>query len=633
MEPTSLQDFVSTLDPASLPRVLRVCSGVYFQSSIYEISGNECCLSTGDLIKVIKVHLEKVICQNPETGQTMELALNFQGPFIALAGPQSYRSLEELVTAATQNSKKLPVYFMSSCSIKVKAGTVPAGQVLMLEAVDTSSTARYARCVQVMGTEQEVLYLPLPQRGPFWECMPGTPQTLLQALQGSVSRDRLFSCPRLPWNPLVLLPQFEVQAIMHMRRTVVRIPSTLEIDVEDVTSSSQHVHFIKPLMLSEVLAQGGPFPLPVEILEVPQGPPIFLSPWLSSLQKGQRLCIYGPASPPWRVLASTKGRKLPRHFLLSGAYRGKLRRRPREFPTVYDILGAIQPGQPLRVVAMKDYEDESLENPEFPSLSMGDRLEVLESGEAYGAQDGATDVLVCQRLSEQAEEEEEEEHEQVLLPLYFPGPFVEEMNDSRRYSLAELTAQFPLPSEVKVVAKDAGHPADPLLSFLGLRLEEKIMEPFLVVSLDAEPGVCFEIPPRWLDLTVVVAEEQPAPPARPVPVASVEELTEAFYYHLRKLPTHQSHAPPPRPPKRGLSQKSQSKGTDEKSQDIQSQPLALLPKPKMDTWPKATKDRSDLYNQIPGSKKGLKPTKPKILDPDADEHDYEEITEQFQKTL
>ncbi|XP_012787108.1 protein THEMIS2 isoform X3 [Sorex araneus] len=437
MEPTSLQDFVSTLDPASLPRVLRVCSGVYFQSSIYEISGNECCLSTGDLIKVIKVHLEKVICQNPETGQTMELALNFQGPFIALAGPQSYRSLEELVTAATQNSKKLPVYFMSSCSIKVKAGTVPAGQVLMLEAVDTSSTARYARCVQVMGTEQEVLYLPLPQRGPFWECMPGTPQTLLQALQGS----------------------------------------------------------------------------------------------------------------------------------------------------------------------------------------------------AYGAQDGATDVLVCQRLSEQAEEEEEEEHEQVLLPLYFPGPFVEEMNDSRRYSLAELTAQFPLPSEVKVVAKDAGHPADPLLSFLGLRLEEKIMEPFLVVSLDAEPGVCFEIPPRWLDLTVVVAEEQPAPPARPVPVASVEELTEAFYYHLRKLPTHQSHAPPPRPPKRGLSQKSQSKGTDEKSQDIQSQPLALLPKPKMDTWPKATKDRSDLYNQIPGSKKGLKPTKPKILDPDADEHDYEEITEQFQKTL
>ena len=32
MEPVSLQDFVCALDPASLPRVLRVCSGVYFQS-------------------------------------------------------------------------------------------------------------------------------------------------------------------------------------------------------------------------------------------------------------------------------------------------------------------------------------------------------------------------------------------------------------------------------------------------------------------------------------------------------------------------------------------------------------------------------------------------------------------------
>ena len=31
MEPVSLQDFVCALDPASLPRVLRVCSGVYFQ--------------------------------------------------------------------------------------------------------------------------------------------------------------------------------------------------------------------------------------------------------------------------------------------------------------------------------------------------------------------------------------------------------------------------------------------------------------------------------------------------------------------------------------------------------------------------------------------------------------------------
>uniref|UniRef100_A0A8B9XBI1 Uncharacterized protein n=1 Tax=Bos mutus grunniens TaxID=30521 RepID=A0A8B9XBI1_BOSMU len=47
--------------------------------SIYEISGNECCLSTGDLIKVTHVRLQKVVCENPGTGQTTELAPNFQG--------------------------------------------------------------------------------------------------------------------------------------------------------------------------------------------------------------------------------------------------------------------------------------------------------------------------------------------------------------------------------------------------------------------------------------------------------------------------------------------------------------------------------------------------------------------------
>lgn len=47
--------------------------------SIYEISGNECCLSTGDLIKVTQVCLQKVICKNPATNETTELAPNFQG--------------------------------------------------------------------------------------------------------------------------------------------------------------------------------------------------------------------------------------------------------------------------------------------------------------------------------------------------------------------------------------------------------------------------------------------------------------------------------------------------------------------------------------------------------------------------
>lgn len=54
----------------------RVCVST---GSIYELFGNECCLSTGDLIKVTHVHLQKVVCEYPETGQTLELDPNFTG--------------------------------------------------------------------------------------------------------------------------------------------------------------------------------------------------------------------------------------------------------------------------------------------------------------------------------------------------------------------------------------------------------------------------------------------------------------------------------------------------------------------------------------------------------------------------
>ncbi|XP_059937435.1 protein THEMIS2 isoform X3 [Mesoplodon densirostris] len=442
MEPVSLQDFVCALDPASLPRVLRVCSGVYFQGSIYEISGNECCLSTGDLIKVTCVRLQKVVCENPGTGQTMELTPNFQGNFSPLTGPQSYGTLEELVSAATQSSKQLPICFMSTHRITTKARVVPQEQPLKLEAVEMHRGTCCARCVLGTGAQQVLLHLPLSQKGPFWELEPGPPRTLLQVLQ----------------DP------------------------------------------------------------------------------------------------------------------------------------------------------------------------------------ALGVQERDIDVLVCQRLSDQPGEEEceeEEDQEQILLPLYFSGGFVEELGDGRRYSLQDLIAQFSLPCEVKVVAKDASHPDDPLPSFLGLRLEEKIMEPFLVVSLDSNPEMCFEVPPRWLDLTVVEAEGQPSQPAGPLPVVPVEELTEAFYYRLRKSPAFEGQAPPPRPPKsKGLSgqkqQVSKAKGV-KSSEAFELQEPPLLPTPRRKTLREVTKDSCNLYSETPGHKKGLRPTKP--ITQDTDEHDYEEVLEQFPKTL
>ncbi|PNJ89625.1 protein THEMIS2 isoform X5 [Pongo pygmaeus] len=241
MEPVPLQDFVRALDPASLPRVLRVCSGVYFEGSIYEISGNECCLSTGDLIKVTQVRLQKVVCENPKTSQTMELAPNFQGYFTPLNTPQSYETLEELVSATTQSSKKLPTCFMSTHRIVTEGRVVTEDQLLMLEAVVMHLGIRCARCV--LGTEgqQVILHLPLSQKGPFWKWEPSAPRTLLQVLQDPALKDLVLTCPTLPWHSLILRPQYEIQAIMHIfsRLRIAATRSAAQTQGEDLARVHQ----------------------------------------------------------------------------------------------------------------------------------------------------------------------------------------------------------------------------------------------------------------------------------------------------------------------------------------------------------------------------------------------------------
>ncbi|XP_009702814.1 PREDICTED: protein THEMIS2, partial [Cariama cristata] len=187
MEPLSFQEYVCSLDPTTLPRILRICSGVYFQGSVYEISGNECCLSTGDLLKVMAVALQKVICEDTETGQTTELPPTFK----ACPSP-------EAVPNERGKHRGLTLH-------------------------------------QVLGK---------------WG---GRPQPLL--------------CPSIGPHTLLLHPVYEVHAAMHLRRDVVKIPSTLEVDVEDVTKEAQDARFSRPLLLSEVLGMEEMLPAQAEILE------------------------------------------------------------------------------------------------------------------------------------------------------------------------------------------------------------------------------------------------------------------------------------------------------------------------------------------------------------------------------
>lgn len=137
------------------------------------------------------------------------------GLFSPITSPQSYGTLEELVSAATQHSRKLPICFMSTHRITTEARMVTEAQPLKLEAVEMHHGTYYARCVLGTGVQQAFLRLPLSQKGCFWELKLGDPQTLLQVLQDPALRDGPLTCPVLPWHFLTLRPEYEVEAIMH----------------------------------------------------------------------------------------------------------------------------------------------------------------------------------------------------------------------------------------------------------------------------------------------------------------------------------------------------------------------------------------------------------------------------------
>lgn len=104
---------------------------------------------------------------------------------------------------------------MSTHKITTETRVVPRDQPLLLKDVEEYHRTYRARCVLDTGTQHFTLYLPLSQGGPFWEWEPGAPRPLLQALQDPALSDRLFTCPTLPWQSLLLRPQYEIQAIMH----------------------------------------------------------------------------------------------------------------------------------------------------------------------------------------------------------------------------------------------------------------------------------------------------------------------------------------------------------------------------------------------------------------------------------
>ncbi|XP_042294879.1 protein THEMIS2 isoform X2 [Sceloporus undulatus] len=554
----SFQRYICNLDLNSLPRVVKIYSGVYFQGSVYELSGSECCLSTGDLMKIVDIQLQHVNCKSVEHGHTFELPLSFKGLFQPSQAPNKKKS------------------FSSKLSFS-KAKT--------------------------SDNHHQQLY------------------TLQEVLQSAAIRWSRLKCAEIGSGEFELYPVYEVEAIMHFRNNVVKISSMLDVEVIDITEESQQIHFIKPLMLSEVLMTDKVLPVEAEILATPECPPVFQSDWISNLYKGSRIYIHNQVSS-WKILATAwKSKAHAGRFLISSTYKGRFRRCPRKFSSTSELALALATSEKLQVVVTKDYESN---DDDFPLFCIGDRLELHSLARASSS--SVMDTLVCYR------DNGDEDREQIQVPLFLEAGFVENVRDSRKYTLPEAIEHLHLPCQVKVVASE--NALDPLSSFSVLTLEAQIKEPFLTVSLANKPDLTFEIPPKWLDISLFFTGG-PVKPMTPNSTSNVEELTETFYYELLKqLP---SNEPPPRPPKRKEStldkcsqNSTEGKKIEETSEFSICQDSAKHPfcKPKQISIDHLPRTNSNQYITEYKPQRSQKPAKPCEQVTDDSDHVYEDVNEE-----
>ncbi|XP_055066653.2 protein THEMIS2 [Misgurnus anguillicaudatus] len=552
-----LQDFIRCLDEQSLPRILQICSGVYFQGSVYELSGSEVCLSTGDLVKVIGLNALSVFCEEIATGNSFELSAEYSGQFTLIAEDLPYNTIEEIVGLCPIGVDACGSFsFKSRNKLNVENFTVPAEEPLTLILIEVAEDGtRQARC-QLTGQNMvsaEIL-LPLSLKGEFYECECDRGYSLQEIMTSARLKTRRFRSTHAKniGGPIIFSPVYEIKAIMHMRKDIVKFPSTLEVDVQDVTEQFEDLVFITPLSIAEVASQPQEsFPTMAEILEGPGGNAFFKCNWIQELYKDRHLVLHGLGHTQMVLASTPKGRKEKKYFLISQGYSGRMRRKAREFVSVYELYLASCQCPGLKVSVTRHCE--AVEEEGIPALSVGDQLEVLDrTVNSPGTQ--SIQNLICKRTTEvddEDDEDEEDDSEELSLPLFMAGHFMEKLTDNKKYNLKDLINKS-LPIDIKVVTRDKELETDPLVGLTSLKLEETFLETVVLISLPNKPDWCFELPVRWLQMSLCFTSEPLPWPDSGSPklyVETVTEVTENFYHEYHKA-TNKVEEPPPRPPKR-----------------------------------------------------------------------------------
>ncbi|XP_033836387.1 protein THEMIS2 [Periophthalmus magnuspinnatus] len=576
-----LEEYCASLDGNCLPKILQVCSGVYFQGSIYEISGSEVCFSTGDLIKVIGIELQSVSCEDVSNSNRFELPIQHTGLFKIVPEQMPYSTVDEMMRLRPIGlESSLPFTFTSRTKITIGDFTLSPGKELTVRCFEQLEDGNECIRCFVRGQQEASaeVCIPLSTKGEFYECESEECFSLSEIMTSSSLRSRRFCFANTTKSkqPLLFTPVYQIHAIMNLRKNILKFPSSLEVDVIDVTDICK-ADFVTPLNLTEILSQPDEnFPAVVEILEGPGSRAMFKCNWLSELKTQNKLIFHKKGSTALVLISNLKSRKAQQYFLVSQHYAGRFKRRPREFSSVYEVYAASVNVPGLKVSVTRNCEE--IEEEGVPALSVGEHLEIVrcERMELPNAQDDkqrqTVEALLCYRQADEDDEEEEEINivgkEEMYLPMYMQGNFVEVLADNKKYKLKDLGKEFSLPMDVKVVTKDSELENDPLATS-NLRIEAAMVEPVIQASFLNCPGQCFDIPSKWLSMSVYFTNEcLPWPRDHPPKcrVETVTEVTDEFLYEFRKQTTADV-TPPPRPPKRNVSTSKSIKKSKKKSKN------------------------------------------------------------------
>ncbi|KAM8788128.1 protein THEMIS [Rhynchonycteris naso] len=556
----SLEEFVHSLDLRTLPRVLEIQSGIYIEGSIYEMFGNECCLSTGEVIKITGLKIKKIIaeiCEHTEgheSPQPFELPMNFPGLFKIVADKTPYLSMEEITRTIPIGPSRLghPCFYHQK-DIKLENLIIKQGEQIMLNSVEEINGEIMVNCGVVRNQQSHSFTLPLSQEGEFYECEDEHIYTLKEIVEWKIPKNRTRNVkltdflnkwdlmnpfPKGFYGALILKPVYEIQGVMKFQKDIVRILPSLDVEVKDITDSYDANWFFQLLStqdLSEMTSKE--FPIVAEVIEASPGS---LLP-RNILQPGKTIVIHKKYQAS-RILASEIRSSFPkRHYLIPTSYKGKFKRRPREFPTVYDLQIAKSKKEPLHVVATKAFH---LPHEELSSIDVGDQFLVHHSQTTEVLCEGikqVVDVLACEKILKNS-------YEAALLPLYMEGGFVEVIHDKKQYQISELCAQFHLPFNVKVSVRDLFIEEDILAATPGLQLEEAITDTYLLISDLVSPTECWEISVSRWNMTVQLVNNVPLDTGSFLVRTLIEEITEEQYYMMRRYESSFLN-PPPRPPK------------------------------------------------------------------------------------